>query len=332
MTHKRVTERRVQEGEFAIIAAQIAGKQRQGVLAGVTVDFRHGDLPPSDWEPLPQWFVLGNSGIVFPDEVNAISTTTGPERDILDEMVAQSVKLRPGDRLTIESVIPEIGDGRFDHPHDRQCRRAYLRVERPSGEVLGGIGPLAFYGVTRIRNGAHRESFDHVLGRICLHSGKDLYERGINGTYAGPWDWGMPLEEIARRMGTHAHDSYFRLFAQLPPEGTARALLRSLVNDAAVAGFLVGKIEARKAEKIGAGALRGVEAGAAATRNEAWREGAKHLWAEHPGWTLYAVANAIKADSDDSQNSIERAIAHLCPPSSPSYTNARCKKARERLK
>lgn len=319
MTHKRITERRLSDDETAKAAALIAGENRRGVVDGVEVDLCHPSLDPADWEPLPQWYVGGNSGVVFPSEWSHPEWPRFKEdREILD-----CVELHAGDRLTVESVVPEIGDGRFDHPHDRQFQRAYLRVERPSGEILSGIGPLAFFGRTKIRNAATREAFDHILERICLHTGKPLYEQGPNGSCMPDPSWSGSLEDVARAHAAEAHDAYFRLLALLPEQGLAPAYLRMLANDAALAGFLLGKAELRKAERTAGAILDNAARGAEKVTRTDWREKAKRLWAENPRWTTNRVATVIAQDDGLAEvRSVSRSIRHLAPPTSPSHKKA----------
>src|SRR4051812_44923030 len=75
MTHKRITERQIQEGVEGEAAALIAGEARHGFLDGVEIDFRHHDLS-TDWEPLPQWFVPGpppiHAGVILPSDIPAV--------------------------------------------------------------------------------------------------------------------------------------------------------------------------------------------------------------------------------------------------------------------
>ena len=168
MTHRRITDLSIAEGETGTVAPLIAGRQRCGVIEGVEVDFRHPDLPADDWEARPFWYVWGESpshaGIIFPYEA-AYGVAELRKLKAIDDSVPAVFAL-VGDKITVESVVPKIEDRRFDHPHDAQQRLAYLRIERPSGEVRYPAGPLTFYGTSQIKNGALRETFDHIVTRI----------------------------------------------------------------------------------------------------------------------------------------------------------------------
>lgn len=321
---RRITKRRIAEGESAKIADAISGADRVGVLDGVAVDFRHSELPPADWEPLPQWAVCGpppiHAGVLFPGEAAHLPD---PAKDLTEFAY---IEAREGDRLTIESVVPEIGDRRFDHPHDAQFRRAYLRLERPSGEVLRPSGPLAFFGTTRIKEAPTREAFDHILERICRHRGvASVYTQGVNGECVGAPSWDMPLEELAQHFGAQAHDAYFRLLALVPDRGNATGHLRRFANSAALAGFLLGKVEARQAERAGSGPMSNLSKATDANTRTDWRDRAKELWAANPHWTTHRVAKII-ADEDGvaEVRSVSRSIETqgCVPATSPSYKKA----------
>lgn len=319
---KRVTDKEVAEGDRAATAAHIGGAGRVGDLDGVRVDFRHPELPPEEWEARPWWHVWGDpptsAAILFPNEA-----AHGSEEDLRGMKGGLCIPLvaaQPGDTITVESVVAEISDRRFDHQHDAQRRLAYLRIERPDGSLLHPPGPLAFMGITQIRHGATRESFDNIVARICAHAGRTTpYVECANGNHVGDWGWDMPLEEIARHVAADAHDAYFELLGQLPDEGMARAYLRNVINSAALAGFLLGKVEARRPERTAAAVAEAAERGAAKVTRVDWRERAIALWKENPTWTKNRVANAIAEGTDDAPRSIIRGIEHLVPETSPSF-------------
>lgn len=313
----RIQKKQVGAGERAAIAAEIACGGRLGVLDGVEVDFRHPELPPEDWEARPFWHVWGsppsNAGILFPGEASH-----APEAQLREFKGGLSIPLiavAAGDRISIESVITEIADRRFDHPHDAQKRLALLRIEKASGEVVHPPGPLMFYGTTQIRRGATRESFDHILGRICRHAGTEtLYERGLNGYYKGTdFDWDMPLEQIARHFAADAHDAFFDLQSRFPEGDLGGAHLRNLANSAALAGFLLGKIEARKSEQVAGSVMANRDRATEKVTRVDWLAKAKAIWAEHPDWRRTRVAHMIAEGSDDDPRAIMRAIKKIDP-------------------
>jgi hypothetical protein len=315
MTHRRITPSRVEAGETARAAALIAGPDRHGVIDGVHIDFRHPDLDPAEWEPAPWWYVWGDgpahAGILFPSEVAA-----GSEEDlrfIKGDLDVPLIAARAGDVITVRYVTPLIRDGRFDHPHDKTRMLAFLRIERPSGEIVEPNKPLTFFGATILREAATRDAFDHLLSRACVLSGTaHLYEQGVNGEYPGRWSWNMPLEEIGRHLGADAHDAYFRLLKLLPDEGLG--YLRQLANKAALAGFLIGKAEAKKAEHIAGAVLANRDKATAATTRIDWRVRAAKIWQEHPLWKRRRVAKLIQEDDPDAElSSIMRSIRKLDP-------------------
>lgn len=315
-------------GERADSAALIAGPLRQGSLEGVSINFRHSDLPETEWEPLPWWYVWsdnpGSASIIFPSEAAGGLAKLRKAKRLPD---LPAVFARPQDKITIERVDWDDPQTPFRHKHDRHVRFANLRIERPTGEVLHPPKPLAFFGLLRLAPPDLLQELERMTARVLEITGwtrfPDIEERiGVEDRAH------YSLLEM-----THAtHRDLAKLIDRFSEDFGTRCALKLLVNEALAMGYALGKLEARPAERFGTGAARGIEAGAAATRNDPWRDEAARFWAEHPDWTLYAVANAIKADTDDSQNSIERAIAHLCPPSSASYGKVRCTKARERMK
>lgn len=328
MTHRKIARRAVGTGEASAAAAAIAGELRHGVIDGVEVDFRHPELPAQDWEARPFWHVWGqppaSAGIIFPGEASYRVAELRKLKS-LDENVP-AVFARPGDRLTIASVVPKFADRRFDHLHDAQQRLACLVIKRPSGELVCPTEPLTFYGTSQIRDGALRETFDHVLSRISAQAGvADLFERSPQdapGCDFTPF-WSLSFEDMALIAAQKAHRAYFNVRAALPSDDTAdpklsRAHLRSLVNNAALAGFLLAKAEARTAEKAGAGTMKNQVLASAARTNTVWRDKANAIWKAHPDWRTHRVAKHV-AESDDDLSSVQRAIKGLAPPTSPSY-------------
>lgn len=300
------------------MAAAIGGELRHGIIDGVEVDFRHPDLPASDWEARPFWHVWASppshAGIIFPAEAAFGEARLRGEKQLDDALPA--IYANPGDKVTVTSVVPMIKDRRFDHPHDAQHRLAYLRIERPNGDVVDLPEPLAFYGVTQIREGALRETFDHLAARIALHAGV----QGLESRQRDPFDftryWDRELSEIALRAAQDAHRDYFGLLDQLPEGekgGQLRARLRSLINAASLAGFMLGKVEARKAERMGAATLRNQERAVAAVARTDWTEKAEAIWKDHPEYSRTRVAKLIAEGTDDDQRSIMRRIQSVEP-------------------
>lgn len=306
---KRITERQVAEGDDARLAALLAGELRVGTLQGVHVNLLHDQLPQGEWEAAPWWYVWPNTGIVFPGEAKFGMAELRERKAATDEEPA--VFALEGDNITIERVEVEATDERFDHPHDREVRLAFLRIERPTGEVLRPDKPLRFFGVSHIKGAGKREAFDHIVERILRHAGVEALPSRT------PDDlWGQPLEAVALESARQAHRAYFDLYPTLPPyeEGQARALLRIVANEAALAGFVLGKIEARKAEGMATAIMVNRERATAEVRRDDWRERAKAIWAEHPDYRRNRVTDIICDEfPDEHKRSIMRALKPLDP-------------------
>jgi hypothetical protein len=318
MTRKRITRRAIGEGPNPELAAKIGGALRHGVLDGVEVDFRHPDLPVDQWEAAPYWYIgygqtPSHAGVIFP---NGQITT----RDIAEILGDQKgTQLFPGDRLSIREVVQEVSDRRFDHLHDSQVRRAYLRITRCTGEVIDLDRPLTFWGVNRIREGATREAFDHVVGRICELAGKDDLEPARVGS-GNPWSW--PLEEQAFAFAYQARSAYEALLPLLPEDGTEdcrphRAHLRVVINNAALAGFLLAKAEVRQAEKAAAGIWNNLKQAQEARLRTDLIDAATQVWAEHPTWTKNRVAEAVRGSAK--LRGVITTIERVVPRTSPSH-------------
>lgn len=317
---KRITTRQIGAGEDAALAVRLGGDLRVGNFQGVHIDFRHPELPIGEWEALPQWPVWGeppvNAGIIFPSEARFGIAELRKVKAMPDQ---PAVYAQPQDRITIERVEVQASERLFDHPHDREVRLAFLRIERPTGEVLRPPGPLAFFGKGRILRHATRESFDHIIERA-------LRLAGLDGFPPRPVDYFFRKrtpEDEAIFAAAEAHGDYFKLFERLSGDDMGRAYLRSLANQAALMGFLVAKLEARTAERAGGGVMRNRAKATEAITRVDWHAKAKALWAEHPGWTLNRVSELI-ADEDGSAETRSvarsiRAARGIIPPTSPSY-------------
>ena len=304
------------EGTGAEDAAKIAGPERHGVLEGVTVDFRHPELPLIDWEPAPHWHAWSrqhaSAKIIFPVEARTGLAKLRTETGLVNY---PAVYARPGDKVSVVAVEVRDVDRRFDHPHDRQTRQARLQVERSTGEIYSPPDPMSFYGRTRIREGATRDAFDHLAARICQYAGivqlepasLDMSDREI---------WSDQLEDTAVIAATRSVDAFARLYKSL--SDIDRALLRKVINNTAIAGFVLGKIEARKAEKIAAPVANNLRKGSVKVRRDDWTNLARAIWSEHPDWTVNAVANEIAEElgADDDPRSIRRNIEKVMPPTS----------------
>ena len=321
---RRVTELQVQAGEEGRIAVEIATTGRKGVFEGVHVDFSHPEIPPSEWWARPWWHVFGDGehhcGLIFPGEASAASEDWQRFKANVER---QAVFAQPGDRVTV-SRVKRVQEVTFlHHEHDYSVRYAFLTLTRSDGTVITDIGPLAFYGNTRLIGHGSREAFDNAIARIAALSPDGLREDPFDLKRLEPWKHG-PAEAALHYAG-EAHDELFALIDELAPDDTMGYIrLRELANAALLAGFALGKHEAHRAERQAEGAARGAKAGGEKTADHVAREMAKQLWAENPTKRVYWVAKQIVvAHPDKDQNTVARSIKHLTPPTSESYNPAK---------
>jgi hypothetical protein len=318
---RRVTDLQVQEGEEGRIAVELATTGRVGELEGVLIDLTHPDLPPDEWWARPWWHVFGDGahhcGLVFPGEASA------PVEDwqrSKSDVERPAIYANPGDKVTVARVQQVANVSFLHHPHDYSIRRAYLTLTRPDGSTVDDVGPLAFYGKTRIMGHGSREAFDNAIARIAeLEPAGLCWPALLDASRRPTWENGPDV--VAKYHAAEAHDDLFKLLDALPPDDhTAYVHLRSLVNSAMLAGFALAKHEAHRAERQAAGAARGAKAGAEKTADTAARDMAKQLWDENPTQTAYWVAKQIcAAHKDKDPNTVTRSIKHLTPPTSKSY-------------
>lgn len=306
---KRVTNRvQPDASDYRNMAALVAGELRVGTVQGVHVDFRHPQLPAGEWEAAVWWYVWPNAGIVFPEEAKF-----GMER-LREEKLAPddpAVFALVGDRISIERVEIEPGDNRFDHEHDRERRLAFLRIDRPTGETVRPDHPLAFYGVGRILKQGTREAFDHILERITRHAGtRSLPPYYLHQLPHPLWD--QPLEHLALGFAEDAHRHFFKLLDTLPADGEGngeRAALRMAINNAALAGFLLGKVERRELEDRAERQSENARLAAEARKDRNLLKRAATLAAEHPQWKRNQIAKELLKDfPEKEQSSINRTL------------------------
>ncbi len=229
------------EGDRAI-AADIAGAGRVGDLQGVHVDFRHPELPAEDWAAPFFWYVWGHTSLLFPGEavlgVEALRERKAGTVADLSELVM----VRPGDRVTVRSVIAEMipGAGPHRHPHDREQRLAYLRVTRASGDEVDVQRPVRFSGTAQLLGAPTLQFFDSLVERICRHRGAELDER----------DWGPESSAPYNIASVAAYSTMVRfLGARDGADGPTVDLMRHVINQAALAGYMLGVGEGRPLER-----------------------------------------------------------------------------------
>jgi hypothetical protein len=313
--HRKINSGRHESENPRTRAAGLITEVRFGELDGVIVDFRHPDLDPSEWTPRAYWYVWGgseaHSKVLFPGEAKAGVECLRREYEAKAEL--EVFLAHPGDRVSVQAVLPQIKDRRFDHPHDSQKRLAFLQIERPCGEVVQVREPMSFYGVTQLRDGAPMEGFDNGLLRICRHAGHsdlDGPSRMQKPGFRPLWD--EPLEEIAYYFAQHAHDGFWSAHAAAESD-IGRGGLRAVANFGFMAGFLLGKIEARQAEKTAAKVHEAQQKATAARTRTDWLEKAKALWAEHPEYKRTRVAHLVAEGTDDDPRAIMRSLKSIDP-------------------
>ena len=319
---RRVTDLQVHEGSEGRTAIEIATTGRIGVFEGVHIDFRPPQLPADEWWARPWWHVFGDGeahcGLVFPGEAAASKAVWNETKG---DVRRQALYAMPGDRLTIARVAQVDEASKLHHPHDYSVRKAYLRLTRADGSVEEGIGPLAFYGKTRIMHHGSREAFDNAIDRIAALEPAGLQWPDVFDESRRP-TWGNGAEAVAKYHAAQAHDDLFALLDALAPDDhSARAQLRSLANSALLAGFALAKHEASRAEHWDAVRKANAAKGGEATRNDDWRDAAKSLWRDEPTLSTNAVATRLVNEmfNDSEVSSIARAIRYLAPPTSSSH-------------
>jgi hypothetical protein len=80
--------------------------------------------------------------------------------------------VQKGDKISVDRVeVVPIGNT-FDHLHDREIRAAYLRVERPNGEIEKLTTPITYKGRTAIRDSVVSNLFvNSISARILRYFG-----------------------------------------------------------------------------------------------------------------------------------------------------------------
>ncbi|HWV60275.1 MAG TPA: hypothetical protein VN034_06460 [Sphingopyxis sp.] len=290
---RRVTDLQVQEGEEGRIAVELATTGRVGELEGVLIDFTHPDLPPDEWWARPWWHVFGDGehhcGIVFPGEAAA------PKEDW--DRAKADVQRKPiyavaGDTLKIGRVQQHNEVSNLHHMHDIRPRLAYLTLIHADGTEETEIGPLAFYGSTRLIGHGAREAFDNAIARIAAIEPTGLAQTMFDSNRRPDWQNGADV--VAKFYAAEAHDELFAMIDALNEDDTrGHVRLRSLVNAALLAGFALAQHEAERAFEE---ERRREERRKLATkaRTDPDREiCARTVWTEKPHLTTNAVAEIM---------------------------------------
>lgn len=320
---RRVTELEVTEGDDAKLAVEIATSGRVGTFQGVKIDFNHDDLPSDEWWARPWWDVWRDGehhiGLIFPGEAahDAELRKLGVTREAIYAL--------PGDAVSI-SRVKQIQEVSFlHHPHDYSVRHAYIKLTRADGTEKDNIGPLAFYGRTRLIGHGSREAFDNAIARIEMLKPNGLQQSGF---WAEPQqlNWKNGADVIASHYAGQAHDVLFDLLDALDVNDTKSYVrLRSLVNATMLAGFALAKHEMKQAKEWEASreANRKIATAKAreASGSEKKIEAAKACWRDNPALTTNAVAEILINECwpDTYTASMSRTIKRFAPPESPSH-------------
>jgi len=90
----------------------------------------------------------------------------GPTMKALDAREPE-FEVKSGDTLVVDRVEPVKQGDQFDHMHDVEMRRAYLRVKRKRGKDYISPHPLAFYRSDVIAKPIHPvQSLSAIRNRI----------------------------------------------------------------------------------------------------------------------------------------------------------------------
>lgn len=320
---RRLVNRHIIVGEIAQQALAVAAADQEGIVDGVIVDFRHPSLPPGQWEARAWWHTAlstkdrNRCGFLFPSIAAKIDR--GELREELEpgETIPYP-RAKPGDKITVESVVDEISDRRFDHIHDAIVKNAFLVLTRPNGDQIRPESPLTFYGVTQFRDGPERDAYDRLAARILIENG---------GVDPHKYDAELKIEDTAEiTLGekallaiSDAERSWVKLVdVHLKDDPQGQAALRWALNAAVLAGFMQAKHELRAAEKTAAATMANLKKGSDALRNSQWHDFAGEMWKSQPNLSRSAVFKAMVAAEvahPDEQRSILRSIkGHpLCP-------------------
>ena len=330
MTDRRITEYAVAEGPEAEAAAEIATKTHYGILDGVEVDFRHPLLPVHDWHASSFFYVWGDglqqAGVIFPSEAAHCSIAAARSKKGIPDNFP-TIFVNVGDRLTVADVVIYQEDRIFDHPHDKESRHAILQVTRRDGSVELLDKPMMFRGSTQLRHGPWRLQFDNVIDRIKHYVGEDNLSGVTQYSIPVPPEGrSLTAEEQAYFAAYSAHKSYFDLYdaieaLDVPNKVAMQASLQRLANSAAMASFLLGKVEARRADQIASKTVKSGKRVGLSNANQYWVEEAERLWKENPQWTLNKIAETISLGDANDKRSIMKArgVVLACPKTSSSW-------------
>jgi len=303
-TRRRLVKREISVGQRQKEALSVARADREGVVDGVIVDFRHPDITPGEWEAREFWHVGADdnqhSGFIFPSEVIACEH---PNNSHLYDLLADKKKLpraNAGDKLTVESVTELNSDRRFDHPHDAIVKEAYLALTRPNGEVVRPSSPLRFYGVTQLRDAPSRDVYDRIAARVLSDRNWPDYDEleEVRARRIITPHWPSEAEMSFSDRALLAIDESERAWHQLVDEyfrddAHGRRLLRAVLSGAVRAAFFQAKHESNEAEERASTQLENLAEGSRTRKNWDWIAAGRKIASEHPDWARNRIVTGV---------------------------------------
>lgn len=307
MMRQRLANETWGAGAIAKAAFEVSRADREGLVDGVLVDFRHPNIPAGEWAARPNWHIWPagptQCGFALP------SATTYALTTILEDGEAPNPRFcaNPGDRITVVQAVPAVTpEGReFDHLHDKVIRLADLVLTRPNGEQVYSPHPLPFYGVTQLREGPLHDAYDRLVARVLAEHGnpdttafedKKILGVGFMDEWRSPHS--MSMDQRALYHAGEAERALAKLVAILEPLDDEcdrpMAKLREFARQLALAGFFQAKHELRTAQSEASRVRQGAARGRSqAKANDNRFEFARDIWRDEPGLTLSGLATQV---------------------------------------
>lgn len=319
-TRRRLVPRQLRYSELRRgDAVTLSGSE--GEVEGVFVNFGHPDLPPGEWEARPWWVVWDSppdsAGFIFPYE--AKFDLEAYRRWVPGVQGLPALYANPGDTITVEAVECEEIGGPFDHVHDISRKLVRLVLIRSDGEEVRPQNPLAFYGVTQLRDAPPIEAYDRLVERVLADHDNPRSIEQLSGMHfaikSAPAS--VPeLRERALRCVGEAERSLTALWDTL--DADQQKLLQRAVAGAALAGFSQGKAELRKAEKQARGSAKGRAHGPKSQLDQEAIDFAKAAWAKEPARRKKNIAQELAIiRCGEADENLVRAIMRTLQPYDP---------------
>lgn len=320
-TRRRLVKREISVGQRQKDALSVARADREGVVDGVIVDFRHPDIPPGEWEAREFWHVgadtLQHCGFIFPTE---LQTCLDPSNTDRRNLIPEKLKLPrayAGDKLTVEAVIDQISDNNFDHRHDATIKVAQVVLTRVNGETVRPASPMNFFGVTQLRDGPMRDAYDRIAARILSEHGwpdSDRLEalsklRPITTTWVSEQD--LNLSERALLAVEESERAWHELIDKYFCDDVhGQVLLRTAMAGAVRAAFFQAKHESREAERRATAQLENLAEGPRTRKGWDRIASARKLASKNPEWKRNRIATGVIEDLGLGENT-RRALLNM---------------------